>query len=84
MARPVGYWNRGRIVARGNAIEHWLNGEKVVSYQLHSDDWEKRVRDTHVKQWKEYGRATRGHVGLQDYNDLLWFRNIKVRPLGKE
>ena len=83
-ARPVGYWNRGRIVARGNAVEHWLNGEKVVSYELHSDDWKKRVADTHVKNWKGYGAAARGHIGLQDYNDLLWFRNIKVRPLGKE
>jgi 3-keto-disaccharide hydrolase len=82
--RPVGYWNRGRIVARGNAVEHWLNGEKVVSYELHTDDWRKRVQDTHIKNWKGYGQAARGHIGLQDYNDLLWFRNIKVRPLGKE
>lgn len=83
-ARPVGYWNRGRIVARGNAIEHWLNGEQVVSYELHSDDWKKRVADTHVKNWKGYGLARRGHIGLQDYNDLIWFRNIKIRPLMQE
>jgi hypothetical protein len=83
-ARPVGYWNRGRIVAMGNAVEHWLNGEKVVGYELHSDDWKKRVAESHVKNWKGYAAARRGHIGLQDYNDLLWFRNIKVRPLGKE
>jgi hypothetical protein len=83
-ARPVGYWNRGRIVARGNAVEHWLNGERVVRYELHSDDWQQRVRDSHVNGWKGYGMAARGHIGLQDYNDLLWFRNIKVRPLGRE
>jgi hypothetical protein len=61
-----------------------LNGEKVVSYQLHSDDWTKRVADTHVKNWEGYGRAARGHIGLQDYNDLLWFRNIKIRTLARE
>jgi hypothetical protein len=83
-ARPVGYWNRGRIVVRGNAVEHWLNGEKVVSYELHSEDWKKRLSESHVKNWKGYGQAKRGHIGLQDYNDLLWFRNIKVRPLDKE
>ena len=81
-ARAVGYWNRGRIVVRDNAVEHWLNGEKVVSYELHSDDWNKRVAGTHVKSWKGYAQARRGHIGLQDYNDLLWFRNIKIRPLG--
>ncbi|MBX9579888.1 MAG: DUF1080 domain-containing protein [Gemmataceae bacterium] len=84
-ARPVGYWNRARIVARGNHVEHWLNGEKVADYEFGSDDWTKRVAATHVKDWKGYGRAARGPIGLQDYNDLLWFRNIKVRPLtGKE
>ncbi|HKB04772.1 MAG TPA: DUF1080 domain-containing protein [Gemmataceae bacterium] len=84
VARPVGYWNRARIVARGHSVEHWLNGEKVVSYEFHSDDWKKRVAGSHVKNWKGYGLATRGHIGLQDYNDLLWFRNVKIRPLTKE
>jgi hypothetical protein len=83
-ALPVGYWNRGRIVARGNTIEHWLNGGKVVSYKFYSDDWKRRVANTHVKNWQGYGRAKRGHIGLQDYNDLLWFRNIKIRPFGQE
>jgi hypothetical protein len=83
-ARPVGYWNTARIVAHGNKIEHWLNGEKVVVYELHSDDWKLRVAESHVRDWKGYGEAARGHMGLQDYNDLLWFRNIKVRPLVEE
>src|SRR5262249_34361699 len=61
-----------------------LNGERVVRYELHSDDWQRRVRASHAKGWKGYGMAARGHIGLQDYNDLLWFRNIKVRPLGRE
>jgi hypothetical protein len=84
VARPVGYWNRGRIVVRRNAVEHWLNGERVVSYELHSDDWKKRVAETHVKNWKGYGQARRGHIGLQDYSDHLWFRNIQIRPLEKD
>ena len=71
-------------MVRGNAVEHWLNGEKVTSYELHSDDWKKRVASTHVKNWRAYGLAPRGHIGLQDYNDLLWFRNIKLRPLTGE
>lgn len=83
-ARPVGEWNRARIVARGNAVEHWLNGVKVVAYELGSDDWKKRVAETHVKDWAGYGSAARGHIGLQDYNKPVWFRNIKLRPLGKE
>jgi hypothetical protein len=83
-ARPVGYWNRGRIVIREGTVEHWLNGEKVVNYQLHSDDWNQRLAKSHVKNWPSYAQAKRGHIGLQDYNDFLWFRNIKIRPLEKE
>jgi hypothetical protein len=83
-ARPVGHWNRGRIVVREGTVEHWLNGEKVVSYELHSDDWNERLAKSPVKYWPSYAQAKRGHIGLQDYNDLLWFRNIKIRPTGKE
>ena len=36
VTRPVGEWNEGRLVARGNRVEHWLNGEKVVEYEINS------------------------------------------------
>jgi hypothetical protein len=80
-ARPVGYWNRARIVVRGNRVEHWLNGERVVAYELHSDDWARLVRGSKYRDWPGYGRAVRGHVGLQDHGDLVWYRNVKIRPL---
>lgn len=31
---PVGEWNRGRITWRGGVIEHWANGQKVLSYEI--------------------------------------------------
>ena len=42
--RKVGEWNKGRIVARGNQIEHWLNGEKVVEITWGTDDWKDRFQ----------------------------------------
>jgi hypothetical protein len=80
--RPVGYWNHARIVVRGDHVEHWLNGERVVAYELHSLDWQKRVEASKYHQWPAYGRAERGHIGLQDHGDRVWFRNIKIRTLG--
>jgi hypothetical protein len=78
---PVGYFNRVRIVARGNHIEHWLNGEKVVEYELGSDDWRQRVTGSKFEAWPRYGTVPRGRIVLQDHGDPVWYRNIKIREL---
>src|SRR3954470_2462900 len=80
--KPVGDWNTARIVARGAHVEHWLNGVKVVEYELWSPDWEAKVRATKFNAWPKFGRAKRGHIGLQgDHEGALSFRNIRIRPL---
>jgi len=79
--RPVGQWNQTRVVVRGNHVEHWLNGEKVVQYELGSADWQKRVQASKFKNSPRFGKAPRGHIDLQDHGNEIAFRNIKVRPL---
>jgi hypothetical protein len=83
--RPIGYWNRARIVVRGNHVEHWLNGEHVVTYEINTADWKKRAKASkYHSKFPSYGQAKRGHIGIQDHGDLVWFRNIKIRPLKEE
>ena len=79
--KPIGSWNETRIVVRGPHVEHWLNGVKVVEYELWSAEWERRVRESKFKDFAHYARARRGHIGLQDHGDRVAFRNIKVRDL---
>ena len=80
--KPVGEWNATRIVARGRHVEHWLNGFKLLEYELGSPDWEARVKASKFVAWPNYGRATRGHIALQgDHAGALAFRNIRVRTL---
>jgi hypothetical protein len=79
--RPIGSWNETRIVVRGPHVEHWLNGVKVVEYELWSADWERRVRLSKFKDFPRYARARRGHIGLQDHGDRVAFRNIKIREM---
>jgi hypothetical protein len=81
VVRPAGEWNAARIVVRGNRVEHWLNGVKVVEYELGSDEWAELVVDSKFVEWPAYGQAERGHIGLQDHGDRVWYRNVKVREL---
>ncbi|MDH3270791.1 MAG: DUF1080 domain-containing protein [Gemmatimonadota bacterium] len=82
VVRAVGEWNQARIVVEGNHVEHWLNGTRIVEYELGSPDWEARVAASKFSQWPAYGRADAGHVGLQDHGDPVWYRNIKIREIG--
>jgi Domain of Unknown Function (DUF1080) len=80
--KPVGDWNLARIVAKGSHVEHWLNGVKLLEYELGSDDWGARVKASKFKDWPNYGRARRGHIALQgDHAGTLAFRNIRIREL---
>jgi hypothetical protein len=81
VVRPAGEWNEVRIVVQGAHVEHWLNGTQVVAYELRSEEWEAKVAASKFVEWPAYGRAERGHIGLQDHGDPVWYRNIKIREL---
>jgi hypothetical protein len=78
MCRPIGEWNQTRLVVRGAHVEHWMNGEKVVEYELWSPDWKARVAASKFRAWPEYGMATSGHLALQDHGNPVSFRNLKI------
>jgi hypothetical protein len=82
VVRPAGEWNEARIIVRDGHVEHWLNGQRIVDYDLGSDDWQQRVADSKFAEWERYGQTRVGHIGLQDHGDPVWFRSIKVRELG--
>ena len=80
MVKPAGEWNHTRIVARGAHVEHWLNGKKVVEYELFSNDWLARKDRSVFRDVPGYGREPRGHIALQDHGDRVAYRSIKIRP----
>jgi len=78
--KPVGEWNQARIVAKSAHVEHWLNGIKLLEYELWSPDWEAKVRMSKFAAYPNFGRAKKGHIALQgDHTGTLAFRNIRVR-----
>lgn len=78
--RPVGEFNQARIVVRGGKVEHWLNGKRVVAYDMDSADFKARVAASKFRAWP-FAKARRGHIAIQNHGDAVWYRNIKVRAL---
>ncbi|MGV3710799.1 MAG: 3-keto-disaccharide hydrolase [Gemmatimonas sp.] len=82
VVKPFGEWNTTRVIAKGAHVEHWLNGKKVVEYELWSPDWEAKVAASKFKTWAKYGRAKTGHIAIQgDHNGELTLRNVRIRKL---
>lgn len=82
-AKPVGEWNTAKIIVNNKHVEHWLNGIKVVEYELGSEDWKERKAKDKWKNIAGYGAADKGHIALQDHNGdgNIYFRNIKIKTL---
>jgi hypothetical protein len=82
VVKPFGQWNTTRIVVNGAHVEHWLNGEKVVAYELWSPDWKARVAASKFSKYPHYGLAKQGYIGIQgDHDGALAVRNIRIREL---
>lgn len=77
--KPVGEWNHGRIVANGSKVEHWLNGVKVVEADFDSKAMQAKIAASKFAQWPTFAKQRRGHLGLQDHSDSVWYRNIMIR-----
>jgi len=82
VARPRGQWNAVRVVADGPHLEHWLNGVKLLEYELGSDDWNQRVAKSKFRNMEHFKHPpVKGHICLQDHTARIEYRNVKVRPL---
>jgi hypothetical protein len=79
--KPVGEWNASRILIKGDHVEHWLNGAKVLEYELGSEAVKAGVAESKFKTAAKFGEKIEGHIMLTDHQDETWFRNLKIREL---
>ena len=79
--KPAGEWNTTRLIVNDGKVEHYLNGEKVVTYELWTPEWEAMVAKSKFAEFPAYGQAKTGHIALQDHGNEVSFRNIRVRRL---
>ncbi len=81
VAKPAGEWNESRIVVNDGHVEHYLNGTKLLEYDMGSDAWAQKVSETKFGDMPGYGQSESGHICLQDHTDPVWFRDLKIRRL---
>lgn len=86
MAKPLGTYNQSRIVVKGNHIEHWLNGVKVVEGELNAPSTLEKTAarwTTDSLIYKELAEQPKKQcpIALQNHGDAAWFRSIKIRKL---
>jgi hypothetical protein len=78
---PIGEWNTARIIVRGNHVEHWLNGEKILEYDRTSPEFKAAFAQSKFKNIADFPTWTDGHILLQEHGSVVYFRNIKIRVL---
>lgn len=79
---PPGEWNTGKIVVRGNHVEHWLNGVEVLQYERGSRDYREKISKTKFNHYRRYGETRSGHIMLTDHDgDKVFFRSIIIKRL---
>jgi Domain of Unknown Function (DUF1080) len=79
--KPVGEYNTGKLVVKGNHAEQWLNGNKVVEYEMGSAAMNQLLAKSKFKDNPNYGKSPDGLIMFQHHGQKVWFKNIKVRRL---
>jgi hypothetical protein len=79
--KPAGQVNQGRILVNGMHVEHWLNGTKVLEYELESPELKALMAKSKFAKEQGWEKKLKGHILLQDHGDEVSYRNIRIREL---
>ncbi len=79
--KPAGQWNQLRIRLQQQQLTVWQNQQQTADIQINGPEWQQLLANSKFANWPGFAKAGRGHIGLQDHGDQVWFKNIKIREL---
>jgi hypothetical protein len=79
--KPAGEYNKARIIVHKNHIEHWLNGQRIVSADVGSPEWNRRIAESKFTDVEDFAENRYGKIMLTDHGSEVWYRNFEFNPL---
>ncbi|MEX2212606.1 MAG: DUF1080 domain-containing protein, partial [Phycisphaeraceae bacterium] len=77
-------WTTYKIVCKGNHIQQYVNGVKVVDVEIGSDDWKAVYAKSKWAKQALFATQKTGYIALQDHGAKISFRNAKIRVIEKQ
>jgi hypothetical protein len=77
--KPAGEFNQSRVIVNGRNVEHYLNGTRVLQYELSSPALQAAIEKSKFKGIERFGKPQKGHILLQDHGDRVWYRSIRIK-----
>lgn len=79
--KKAGEWNQVEVISNKDTLQFYLNGTKVLQTMMWDENWKKMIKGSKFKDMPDFGTYKKGHIGLQDHGNKVWYRNIKIRKL---
>ncbi|GJG86358.1 glycosyl hydrolase [Gemmatimonadetes bacterium T265] len=81
VTRPVGEFNRARIVMRGMHVQTYVNGRLTADLDFASPRGRQLIAASKFHVYPDFATERTGFIALQDHGDVVTFRNIRIRRL---
>ncbi len=79
--KPIGEFNQSTILFDGNHGTHWLNGIKVLEYEMGTAEFDSLFHASKFANYTNFEKKRSGHIVITNHTDESWYRNIKIRRI---